>query len=171
VSAFFCTACIREPGAGEEGVGVSPAPQKSGPLMTAVESRRPTGRLVNRLMKPLKIGIVAESTGLTVRQALVAAARMGARGVQVDAVGDLKPDNLTETGRREFRNLLRSFDLELAALNVPVRRGLDVAENLQPRIERVRKAMQLAFDLGARRVVVACPKLPDDEAAPPATRA
>ena len=134
--------------------------------MTAVELRRPTGRLVNRHMKPLKIGIVAESTGLTVRQALVAAARMGARGVQVDAVGDLKPDSLTDTGRREFRNLLRSFDLELAALNVPVRRGLDVAENLQPRIERVRKAMQLAFDLGARRVVVACPKLPDDEATP-----
>jgi sugar phosphate isomerase/epimerase len=118
-------------------------------------------------MKPLKIGIVAESTGLTVRQALVAAARMGAEGVQVDGVRELAPDALTETGRREFRNLLRSFDLELAAVNVPTRRGLDVAADLDPRIERVRKSMQLAFDLGARKVVVACPKLPDD---PTATR-
>jgi L-ribulose-5-phosphate 3-epimerase len=115
-------------------------------------------------MKSFKIGIVVESTGLSVRQALIAAARMGARGVQVDGVRDLAPDALSETGRREFRNLLRSFDLELAALNVPVRRGLDVADDLQPRIERIRKSMQLAFDLGARRVVIACPKIPDDPA-------
>jgi sugar phosphate isomerase/epimerase len=134
--------------------------------MTAVDLRRPTGCLVNRLMKPLKIGIVAESTGLTVRQALIAAARMGARGVQVDAIGDLAPDKLTETGRRDFRNLLRSFDLELAALNVPVRRGLDVGDDLQPRIERARKAMSLAFDLGARCIVAPCPKLPGEGAEP-----
>lgn len=117
-------------------------------------------------MRPLKIGIVAESTGLSVRQALVAAARMGARGVQVSGVGALAPDALTETGRREFRNLLRSFDLELAALTVPVRRGLDVADDLQPRIDRIRKSMQLAFDLGTGKVVVACPKLPTEDAEP-----
>jgi sugar phosphate isomerase/epimerase len=117
-------------------------------------------------MRPLKIGIVAESTGLPVRQALVAAARMGARGVQVDATGDLGPDQLTATGRRDFRNLLRSSELELAALNVPMRRGLDTGEDLQPRIERVRKTMLLATDLGARRVVIPSPKLPDDETAP-----
>lgn len=117
-------------------------------------------------MKPLKIGIVVESTGLGVRPALLAAARMGATGVQVNATGELAPDSLTATGRREFRNLLRSFDLGLAALHVPVRRGLDVAQDLQPRLERIRKAMQLAFDLGAGRVVVACPKLPEDENSP-----
>ncbi len=116
-------------------------------------------------MKPLKIGIVVESTNLSVRQALIAAARMGARGVQVSAVGDLAPDALTATGRRDFRNLIRSFDLDLAALNVPMRRGLDVSDDLQQRIERVRKAMQLAFDLGARRVVLPLPKLVDEPAA------
>ena len=113
-------------------------------------------------MKPLKLGIVVESTGLSVRQALVTAARLGVRGVQVSGIGELAPDKLTETGRREFRNLLRSFDLELAALDVPMRRGLDNADDLQPRIERVCKSMQLAFDLGASCVVVPCPLLPDD---------
>jgi sugar phosphate isomerase/epimerase len=117
-------------------------------------------------MKPLKIGIVVESTGLTVRQAITQSARMGSAGVQVDAVGDLAPAALGETGRREFRTLLRSFNQELAALNVPLRNGLDIDENLQPRLEHVRKVMQLAFDLGARKVVVPCPKLPTDVAAP-----
>src|SRR4051794_28152951 len=104
-------------------------------------------------MKPLRIAIVAESTGLPVRAAITQAARMGAEGVQIDAVGDLSPDRLTATGRREFGNLLRSFGQELAALNVPLRRGLDVADNLQPRLDHLRKVMQLAFDLGAGRVV------------------
>lgn len=115
-------------------------------------------------MKPLKIGIVVESTGLSLRQALTQAARMGSAGVQVDAVGDLAADSLGETGRREFRNLLRSFNQELAALNVPLRRGLDSSENLQPRIEHLQKSLQMAFDLGARRVVVPCPKVPEDAA-------
>jgi sugar phosphate isomerase/epimerase len=117
-------------------------------------------------MKPLRIGIVAESTGLPLRSAIAHAAKMGASGVQVDAAGDLNPDHLGETARREFRNLLRSYSQDLAALHVPLRHGLDVAENLQPRIERVRKAMQLAFDLGARKVVLACPRVPDEPEAP-----
>lgn len=117
-------------------------------------------------MRPLQLGIVVEAIGLPLRQALAAAARAGATGVQVDAAGDLRPDALTATGRREFRNLLRSYNQELAALNVPLRRGLDVADNLQPRLDAVKKAMQLAFDLGARKVVVPCPRLPGDELTP-----
>jgi L-ribulose-5-phosphate 3-epimerase len=117
-------------------------------------------------MKPLRLGIVVESTGLPVRQAIAQASKMTADGVQADAVGDLSPALLGETGRREFRNLLRSYNQELAALNVPLRRGLDSAENLQPRLDHLRKVMQLAFDLGASRVVVPCPKIPDDQTTP-----
>ena len=40
-------------------------------------------------MKPLRIGIVAESTGLPLRSAIAEAAKMGAEGLQADAVGDL----------------------------------------------------------------------------------
>lgn len=117
-------------------------------------------------MTPLRVGIVAEATGRPIRLAVAEAARVGASAVQADAVGDLLPAQLGETGRREFRNLLRSYSQDLAALHVPLRRGLDVPADLQPRIEAVRKAMQLAFDLGSRRVVVPCPKIPDEDASP-----
>ena len=113
-------------------------------------------------MKPLRLGIVVESTGLPLRAAVAQAAKMGAHGVQVDIGGDLNPDTLGDTGRREFRNLLRSFGQELAALNVPLRRGIDAAEHLQQRLDHIRTAMQLAFDLGSRRVVVPCPKIPGE---------
>ena len=117
-------------------------------------------------MKPLRIGIVVESTGLPLRQAVAQAAKLAAEGVEIDATGEIAPDSLGETGRREFRNLLRSYSQQLAALNVPLRRGLDSDENHQQRLDHIRKVMQLAFDHGARRVVVPCPKMPDDPATP-----
>ena len=108
----------------------------------------------------MKIGIVAESTGLPLRAAIADAAKLGAAGIQFDAAGDLAANRLGDTGRREFKNLLKSFNLELAALNLPLRHGLDAAEHQQERIDHTRAALQLAFDLGARKLVAPLPKLP-----------
>jgi hypothetical protein len=62
-------------------------------------------------MNPLKIGVRLESLGLPLRRALTEASRLGVAGVQVDAVGDLAPNNLSQTGRREFLHLLRGHNL------------------------------------------------------------
>jgi sugar phosphate isomerase/epimerase len=116
-------------------------------------------------MSRLKIGVRLESLNLPLRQALAVVGRMGATGVQLDAVGDLSPSRLTQTGRRELRNLLRAHNLELSAVGCPLRRGLDEAEDLQPRIEHVQKVLSLSFDLGPRIVIVnsgAVPEKDDD---------
>jgi sugar phosphate isomerase/epimerase len=113
-------------------------------------------------MNRLKIGIRLESLGLPLRRALAEASRLGVAGVQVDAVGDLAPGALSETGRREFRHLLRAHNLELTVLGCPLRRGLDTAENQQPRIEHVQKVLSLSFDLGPRVVVVQAGAVADD---------
>jgi L-ribulose-5-phosphate 3-epimerase len=105
-------------------------------------------------MNRLQIGIRLESLGLPLRRALAEASRIGVSGVQVDAVGDLAPNALSDTGRREFRHLLRAHNLELTALGCPLRRGLDTAETQQPRIEHVQKVLSLSFDLGPRLVIV-----------------
>jgi sugar phosphate isomerase/epimerase len=109
----------------------------------------------------MKIGVVVESMGLPLRQALAHAARLGVGGVQFDAVGELAPDRLSETGRREIRNLLRSYNLQLTALNCPLRRGIDTPENQEGRLEHVRKVMSLSFDLGPRIAIVQCPRIPE----------
>ena len=113
-------------------------------------------------MNRLKIGIRLESLGLPLRKALQQASRLGVGGVQVDAVGDLSPTRLSETGRREFRHMLRAYNLELTALGCPLRRGLDVAEDQQPRLEHVRKVMSLGYDLGPRVVIVQAGQVPED---------
>lgn len=113
-------------------------------------------------MNRLKLGIVLEATGLPVRRALHAASELGVRGVRIDAAGDLAPDRLTETGRREFRNLLRTHNLDLSALNCPLRSGLDTNEDAQQRVDHVRSVMRLASDLDCRIATVPLPKLPSD---------
>jgi L-ribulose-5-phosphate 3-epimerase len=111
-------------------------------------------------MSRLKIGLRLESLGLPLRRALQEAERLGVRGVQVDAAGDLSPNNLLQTGRREFRHLLRAHNLELTAVGCPLRHGLDVARDQEPRIEHVRKVMTLTYDLGARVTVVQAGRVP-----------
>ncbi len=110
----------------------------------------------------MKIGVCLESLGLPLRAGLPQSAKLGLGGVQVNAVGELSPDKLGDTGRREVRNLLKTYHQQITALNCPLRYGLDVAENQQPRIEYIRQALSLAFDLGSRVVIVPCPKLPGE---------
>jgi len=116
-----------------------------------------------------KIGIYLNPLGLPLRRALAEAAKLGVAGVQVDAGGDLSPQQLSQTGRREFRNLLRSHNLELTALGCPLRRGLDVAENQQPRLEHIRNVMTLSADLGPRLVIVEAGKVPEETDLPRTT--
>jgi sugar phosphate isomerase/epimerase len=117
-------------------------------------------------MSKVRLGIRLESFGLPLRQALQQAERLGVTGVQADAVGDLSPNTLSQTGRREFLHLLRSHNLELSALGCPLRRGLDTTQDQQPRIEHVRKVMSLSFELGPRVAIVQAGQVPEDAADP-----
>ncbi len=114
----------------------------------------------------MKIGVRLESMGLPLRRALAEAERLGVSGVQVDAVGDLAPGALSQTGRREFLHLLRGHNLELTALGCPLRRGLDQLENQEARIHRIQEAMTLSFDLGPRKVIIQPGRVPEDEQNP-----
>jgi len=114
-------------------------------------------------MAKIKLGVSLRSLAWPLRRALQEAQRAGAQGVEMAAQGDLAPRGLSQTGRREVRHLLSSYDLALGALFCPLRHGLDVADNLQPRIDFIMEAMTLAFDLGPRLVVVQAGKLPDKD--------
>lgn len=112
----------------------------------------------------MKIGIRLESLGLPLRRSLQEAQKLGVGGVQVDAVGDLAPGALSQTGRREFRNLLRAHSVELTALGCPLRHSLDVAEQQQDRIDHIKNVLTLSYDLGARLVVVQAGPVPEKPA-------
>lgn len=91
------------------------------------------------------------------------AATLGARGVVLDAAGDLSPDRLGDTGRRDLAHVLRSTQLALIALNLPTRRGFDSYDDLEARLARADRAFALAYELGSRLVLVMAGQVPPDE--------
>jgi sugar phosphate isomerase/epimerase len=97
-----------------------------------------------------------------IREQVVEAARLGARGVVVDAIGDLAPDRLSETGRREVRYLLRSVELSLIAVSLPTRRPFDTLDQLDDRLRRAERAFSLAFELGTALVLARVGALPPE---------
>lgn len=94
------------------------------------------------------------------------AARLGAKGIVLDATGDLAPDRLSETGRRELRHLLRSVELDPIALHLPTRRPFDTEEQLDDRLARADRAFALAYDLGSRLILARVGGIPPEAEAP-----
>jgi L-ribulose-5-phosphate 3-epimerase len=114
-------------------------------------------------MGQIKLGISLKSLGLPFRRSLGPAQELGVAAIELEATGELLPQSLTQTGRREITHLLRSHDLSVSALMCPQRRGLDVAEDLEPRMEQIRLTMALAFDLGPRLVIIQAGQVPQKE--------
>jgi sugar phosphate isomerase/epimerase len=91
---------------------------------------------------------------------LTEAALLGAKGVVLDAIGDLAPDRLSNTGRREIRHLFRSVEVSLIALSLPTRRPFDTVDQLDDRLARADRAFGLAYELGTRLVLARVGALP-----------
>jgi sugar phosphate isomerase/epimerase len=91
------------------------------------------------------------------------AARLGARGVVLDAIGELAPHRLSETGRRELRHVLNTVELALVALSLPTRRPFDSTEQLDDRVRRAEGAFAMAYELGTTVVLVRAGAVPPVE--------
>ncbi len=102
----------------------------------------------------------------SVRDQIHEAARIGARGVVLDASGELAPHRLGATGRRELRHILQTTELTLIALSLPTRRGFDTTDQLDDRIRRADAALAMAYELGTTVVLVRAGALPPPEDAP-----
>ncbi len=97
-----------------------------------------------------------------IRDQIREAARLGAKGVVIDAVGEIAPGRLSETGRRELRHLLRTVELSLIALNLPTRRPFDSTDQLDDRLNRAAAAFALAFELSTNLVLARVGGIPPE---------
>jgi sugar phosphate isomerase/epimerase len=82
------------------------------------------------------------------------AARVGVRGVEVDARSELRPAEMSRTAIRHFRKMLDDLNLRVCAVAFPTRRGYSVTEDLDRRLDATHAAMRLAHDLGAQEVIL-----------------
>jgi sugar phosphate isomerase/epimerase len=97
------------------------------------------------------------------REQIEESARLGARGVVLEALGELAPHRLGETGRRELRHVLRTTELSLAAVALPLRRPFDNSDQLDDRIRRADAVFALAHALGTSVVLARAGAVPPPE--------
>ncbi|MFC0212498.1 sugar phosphate isomerase/epimerase family protein [Paenibacillus chartarius] len=111
-----------------------------------------------------KIGVIVDSFRAGVREGLVKARAVGAEGVQIYAVsGEMDPANLTAAARKEWRDYIGSLGLEISALvgDLGGHGFQDRSENGW-KIEKSKRILDLAVDLGARVVTTHIGIVPAD---------
>jgi len=101
----------------------------------------------------LRIGVQLATLRLPFKKALHTAAELGAKGVEIDARGDMKPRELSQTGLRQLRKMLDDRNLRACAVGFRTRRGYNVSDDLDRRVEATKEAMRFAAGLGASVVV------------------
>lgn len=117
-------------------------------------------------MPELKIAVQLRSLRLPLKQALLTAARLGATAVEIDARGELRPGELSATARRQVRKMLDDLNLRVAAVGFRTRRGYNVPEDLDSRVEATKAAMTFAYQLGAPLVVNQVGRVPAEPTDP-----
>ncbi len=117
-------------------------------------------------MPAIKIGIKLASFGQPLRQSLASAHRLGGHGVELEARGELRPSQMTETAVRQVRKLLDDYGLRPAVVSFPTRRGYDVTDEIEERIAGTKAAVKLAFQLKAPVVVIQAGHVPPEPSGP-----
>lgn len=113
-------------------------------------------------MPAVKIAVQLASLRMPLRKALIAAAKMGVQGVEIDARGPLRPQDLSQTGLRDLRRLLEDHNLRVSAVSFHTRRGYDSPDELDRRIAATKGAMRFAAELRASVVVNQVGQVPSE---------
>lgn len=103
-------------------------------------------------MLQLKRSLNTASLRLPLKAALAATAELPFEAVEIDGRSEL-PADLSKTGIRQIQKLLEDYRLRLAALTFQTRRPLGDLTDLQQRIDAVKNALRLAYQLGTSTVV------------------
>jgi len=115
-----------------------------------------------------KIGVIIDGFGVGVREGLNKAKEVGAEGVQIWAVsGEMDPDNLTVNRRTELKKIITGMGLEVSALCGDLG-GHGFQDHLvnPSKIEKSKRILDLALDLGCNVVTTHIGIVPEDPADP-----
>ncbi|WP_438348117.1 sugar phosphate isomerase/epimerase family protein [Paenibacillus sp. FA6] len=112
-----------------------------------------------------KIGVIVDSFGVGVLEGLKKAKDVGADGVQIYAVsGEMDPAILVGAKRRDLRSYIDGLGLEISALCGDLAgHGFQDAEANPDKIEKSKRILELAVELGSSVVTTHIGIVPDDQ--------
>ncbi|HHW56106.1 MAG TPA: sugar phosphate isomerase/epimerase [Clostridia bacterium] len=112
----------------------------------------------------MKIGVIVDSFRLPLKEAIKKAKEVGAEGIQIYAVsGEMAPENLTPSKRKELLNYIKDNGLVVSALVGDFGgHGFAIKEDNPKRIEASKRIMDLAKDLETNVVTTHIGVIPSD---------
>ena len=113
-------------------------------------------------MIPVSLAVATRHFGLPVRSAIDHAASTGAKGVQLDVRNELQPNELSETGRRQFKHGLKERLLSISSFEFPTVRSFYDEQDLDARVASIKTALQFAYQMGTKVVVGRVGRIPED---------
>ena len=114
-------------------------------------------------MLQLKKAINLESLRQPLKSAIATAAAIGADAIEINGRTQLRPAEMSRTAVRHFQKTLADFNLKVASIHFPTRRGYAVTESLEQRIDATKAAMTMAYELGCNVVVNQIGRIPETE--------
>ena len=119
------------------------------------------------MAKQRKVGVMIESFRLGVKEGIEKAAEIGADGFQIYVTGgQMAPENMTASARRDFRKLVADQGLVISALCADYFKGFLNPETNPETVEKTKACMDLAADLGIDVITSHIGTLPEDEDTP-----
>ncbi|MDG0791302.1 sugar phosphate isomerase/epimerase [Cohnella ginsengisoli] len=115
-----------------------------------------------------KIGVLVDSFRAGLHEGLAKAKKVGADGVQFYAgMGEMDPDRLTPRSRREVKDVMASLGLELSAICGDLGgHGFQDASLNKQKIEKSKRILDLALDLGTNIVTTHIGLIPEQQSDP-----
>jgi len=112
-----------------------------------------------------KIGVIADSFRVSIKEALKKASIVGADGIQFYATkGEMAPENLSASQRKEFLRMLDGYGLKISAICGDLGgHGFINEEDNKWKIEKSKRIMDLARELGTNVVTTHIGVVPEDK--------
>lgn len=117
-------------------------------------------------MAKFPIGVIIDSFRTDIPTAVKKAALVGAQGIQVYATrGEMSPENLTGSKRSEFKKLVADNGLVISALCGDLGGGFGNKDENPERVEKSKRIIDLAKELGTDVVTTHIGVVPQDPSA------
>ena len=114
-------------------------------------------------MRDFKIGVIIDSFRVSIPEAVKKASQVGARGIQVYATrGEMAPENMDSAKKSEFRKLVADNGLVISALCGDLGGGFADPEQNPAKIEKSKRILYLAKELGTDIVTTHIGVVPTD---------
>ncbi|MCL5409126.1 MAG: sugar phosphate isomerase/epimerase [Candidatus Omnitrophica bacterium] len=112
----------------------------------------------------MKIGVIPDCFKLPIKQGIKKASELKLDGIQPYITsGEISPENLTKTGREDFKKFVEGLGLQISAVVGDFGHGFADSKTLEWTIEKTKKVIDLAFDIDVKIVTTHIGVVPENE--------